>query len=175
MKKKAGFTLIEFLITTTITVLLTSVLLVYNRSQELPLLLFREQSNVFAAFNRVKSLSLQAFSESDEVPCGIGVRVEPDNNRYFIFSDFESDCSLSDHQFQSSKDAILSGADYSLDSKIIFNISVVTDIVFVPPDPQIYVNGSLAGGLTDIRIQAVSDPNLYRTITINNAGQISTQ
>ena len=164
----------EILVTFTIIVLLTSVLMVYTRSQELPLLLFREQSQLFSVINRAKSLSIQTFNNPD-VPCGIGVHFEQ-AGRYFMFYDKAPDCAAADYRWQSgSNDTIIPNEDYMLDSKIIFAALPLNDIIFVPPDPRTFLNGNLLFGEAELRIQAAKEIELFRTVTINNAGQISTQ
>lgn len=169
-----GFTLVEILVTAAIIALLTSVLTVYTRSQEAPLLLFREQSQLFSVINRAKSLSIQTFNNPD-IPCGIGVRLEQ-TGRYFMFYDRASDCSSSDYRWQSgSDDTTVPNEDYMLDSKINFATLPVSDVVFVPPDPFTYLNGSLSFGEAQIRLQVAAETGLFRIITINNAGQVSTQ
>ena len=167
-----GFTLVDLFVPASIIVLLVSILLVYSRNQEIPLLLLREQSQLVSVINRAKVLSIQAFSDPD-VPCGIGVYFQT-NGRYFMFKDQAANCANSNYVWESG-DAIISGEDYLMDSKIIFATLPINSVVFAPPHPLTYLNGSLTFGEAQIRFQVVEEPNFFRTITINNAGQITTQ
>ncbi|MBI4119685.1 MAG: type II secretion system protein [Parcubacteria group bacterium] len=173
-KMARGFTLVELLVTISIIIVLTTVLLGYSRSNEPQLILLREQAQLVNTIFRAKAFSVQALNEPD-IPCGIGVHFEW-GGRYFIFRDRSVSCADSDHVWQANgDDQIIANEDRQLDSKISFWVLQISDVVFVPPDPQTYLNGSLSFGDAQIKIRVTAAPNPSQTIIINNAGQITVQ
>lgn len=168
---KRGFTLVELLVTISIISILTAVLVSYNRSQEIPLLLFREQSQLVSTLNRAKVLSIRAFNKPN-VPCGIGVHFEPSAGRYFIFRDVASNCSASDRVWGSG-DEIIPGEDYQLENPVYFAFIDLRNAVFIPPDPILVMDAP--SDPATIQISHPSQPSNRLTIRINNAGQITVQ
>ena len=80
--QRDGFTFIETLITMGILLMLTSILLLYNRSGERQIVLFKEKAGVVGLILKAKSLSLNTLI-IDEPICGYGVHFE--NNSYILF------------------------------------------------------------------------------------------
>ena len=96
--QKRGFTFIEAIITMAILLMLTSMLLLYNRTGEKQIVLLREKSNVVGQILKARSLSINTFIQ-DEPICGYGVHFE--NDSYSLFRDRATDCLASDKTYTS--------------------------------------------------------------------------
>ncbi len=168
--RRAGFTLIEMLIVISILTFLISVLVLYNRTGERQLILLREQAKFISVVLRAKSLALNTFVEN-EPACGYGVVIE--EQTYFIYKDLASNCHNSDHVYSGlAFDEKLDNEIHSLDSALKFYRLDIRDILFVPPNPQVYLDGGQSLEEAQIGLSSV-DENLKVNILINNAGQIS--
>lgn len=166
---RRGFSLIEMLVVLAILVLLTSVLVLYNRSGERQILVLREKARLIGTLLRAKSLAINTFVE-DSPACGYGVHIDPP--RYFIFRDRAIDCRTSDHIYGASSDEIVPDAEASLPPLLSFSAVGASDIVFVPPDPEVFLNGGTA--LTEAIISLSSaDGASQASVTITDAGQVS--
>lgn len=84
---RLGFTLIETLVVVAITVLLSGVLFVYNRSSDNQVVLAAEQARVAGFLFRAKSFALQKnIRHGDAAACGFGVYFERPR-RLVLFED----------------------------------------------------------------------------------------
>ena len=135
-------------------------------------------------FSRAKSLSLSGSIQS----CGYGIHVDrdaaPPNSSVFIFQDIAQDCSTSDHKYTAnSSDVKLTG---SLDSYVndLTRVKFVSDpatdlydVVFLPPNPDIYIDGVLPTQAVKkgVSFELADGSGKPATVSINNAGQISSQ
>lgn len=168
---RRGFSIIEMMVVLGILVLLTSLLVLYNRSGERQLLVLREKARLVGTVLRAKSLAVNTFVE-DEPACGYGVHIEPP--RYFIFRDRAIDCRTSDRLYAAASDEIVPGTDVSIPVGISFSAVGATDILFVPPDPLVFLNGGTAIETAVVSLQT-ADGATETGILITNAGQISEQ
>lgn len=166
---RRGFSIIEMMVVLGILVLLTSLLVLYNRSGERQLLVLREKARLVGTLLRAKSLAINTFVE-DEPACGYGVHIDPP--RYFIFRDRAIDCRTGDHIYTEASDDIVPGTDVVVPAAISMSFVGATDIVFVPPDPQVFLNGGTAIETALISL-ATSDGATETGVLITNAGQIS--
>lgn len=177
MARTDGFTLIETLVVLSILMLMTSMLVLYNRTGERQILLLREKARLISVIFRAKSLALNTFIE-DEPACGYGVHIGPSAGSgqagYFIFRDKAINCRVSDRVYSDASDEIVAGSEVRLDPGIKFGQADIVDIVFVPPNPTVFLNGGQ--GMREGTIALASSDNASQvTIIINNAGQISAE
>ncbi|MCX6703022.1 MAG: prepilin-type N-terminal cleavage/methylation domain-containing protein [Candidatus Wolfebacteria bacterium] len=170
-----GFTLVEMLIVVAITAMLSSLLIVYNRTGEYQIVLFREQSKLASAVFRAKTLSVATFGKS-ESPCGYGVHLDPGGS-YFIYRVFPlagEDCfspSMSKKYVDGASDKFES--DFFLPSTISFVDLDVSDIFFMPPNPDTYIFNASGG---DARIVlAITQTGNSSAVVVTPAGQITAQ
>ena len=171
MFSRAAFTLIETLVVLSILTLMTSMLVLYNRTGERQILLLREKARLINTVLRAKSLALNTLIE-DEPACGYGVHIA--SNTYFIYRDRAINCRTSDHIYTGASDEVVNGTNVTLDPALSFKEGDVADIVFVPPDPQVFLNGGQ--GLSQVTVMLASvDGKSTVSIIINNAGQISAE
>lgn len=160
-----GFTLVEILVVVSITAMLSSVLILYSRTGERQILLFREQSKVINLIARAKSLALQTYIDGTS-SCGYGIHFAlPDT--MILFRDIAADCETSDNIYSGSDE------DFShliLNSGIVFSAADVSDILFIPPDPIIKLNPDQVSGIITLQ---TADGGTQARIKVNNSGQIS--
>jgi prepilin-type N-terminal cleavage/methylation domain-containing protein len=165
-----GFTLIEMLVVISVMTLLSSLLILYSRSGENQIILFRDQAKLITALNRAKSLSVQMFN-APELPCAFGVYFSQAENRFLIFRDLALNCRDADHVYTGSEELFES---YQLSSKIKFGELTLTNIVFIPPDPKTLIDNDPNKNEAAITLETL-DGNASLKVRVNNAGQITTQ
>lgn len=174
---RRGFSVIEMLVVMSILVVLSSFLILYNRTGELQIILLREQAHLIGTMFRAKSLALNTLIE-DVPACGYGVHIEVSTSavpsRYFIYRDKAINCRTSDRIYAAASDEIVGGTEVALLPHIAFGKFAVRDILFVPPDPQVFLDGSQAFAEASVMLQS-DDGKIKASVTINNAGQISQQ
>jgi prepilin-type N-terminal cleavage/methylation domain-containing protein len=175
LSMRRGFSVIEMLVTMSILVVLSSFLILYNRTGEAQILLLREQAHLISTVIRAKSLALNTLIE-DVPACGYGVHIEVSTgvavSRYFIYRDKAINCRTSDRIYAAASDEIVGDGVVTLPPQVVFGEVGVRDIMFVPPDPQVFLDGSQALTEADIVMMSV-DGKTKATVTVNNAGQIS--
>ncbi len=166
-KNSWGFTIIEMLVVIAVLSLISTSLLLYSRTGERQIILFREQSRIVGALSRAKSLSIATFGQVG-VPCGYGVHFETPKI-FLIFKDLSSDCSAVDKVYSGTDELLES---FELDQAVSFGNLTLTDIVFIPPDPKIVITPEQDESM--INIKTISG-NSSSTIKVTSAGQITTQ
>lgn len=167
-KNKKGFTLLEMLVVISIMALLSSLLILYSRTGENQVLLFREQSRLITALNRAKSLSVQLYN-TPETPCAFGVHFS--QTEFLIFRDLASDCQNAGHTYSDPGELF---ENYQLSPKIRFRQLDLTDIVFIPPNPKTLIDNDPNKANATIILETL-DGNASVNVTVNNAGQITNQ
>ncbi len=175
---RGGYSLIEVLVVVGITIILSGVILAYNRSSEKQIVLYRDQALIIGLLNRAKSLTAQKLNipgTPTEIPCAFGLHFDEASNIFYLFQDLgPSDCDTPrTYSFDgaSSKELL---ETFSLDSRLEFlNIqSGGFDVMFIAPDLNIATTLSTGFPLT-ITIQVLGS-TLQAPINIFSAGQIST-
>ena len=166
---RKALTLIETLEVLSILILMTSMLVLYNRTGERQILLLREKARLIGAIFRAKSLALNTFIDDDPA-CGYGVHIT--DRGYFIFRDKAISCRTSDHVYSEQSDEKVAGSEIELVPAFQFGQVDVTDIVFVPPNPAVFLNGGTATREGMIEIMSI-DTKSHVSVIINNAGQVS--
>ena len=162
-----GFTTIEMLVVIGIMALMSSVLMVYGRTGERQIILFKEQARIISALSRVKYLTVATFGKTD-VPCGYGVHFEAPKI-FLIFKDLavSGDCSLSDKKYSGADEIFES---FNLDSAVTFDQLTLSDIVFIPPNPSVVITPDQEQATIIVKVVNIESS---AAIKINNAGQIS--
>jgi len=172
---RRGFSVIEMLVVMSIVAVLSSFLLVYNRTGELQIVLLREQAQLISTVIRAKGLALNTLIE-DVPACGYGVHITVSTgstpSRYFIYRDKAINCRTSDRIYTEASDEIVAGTEVVLPRQVAFGDVGVRDIMFVPPEPEAFLDGSQVLSEADI-IMVSADGKTKATIIVNNAGQVS--
>ena len=186
-KSGAGFTLIEMVVGLAVMALLSSILILYSRTGEKQIILFKEQAKVVSTIWRAKSLTLQTYAKEPNV-CGYGVHFDyaPDN-QFIIFKDrpatgFENCLDengvytgdgrytpYSDEEFEINK--LADGLE--LFSETFTNS--LSDVLFIPPDPKIEFTPTSGSLNREIAVRIIDSSTSKVVIKITNAGQVTTQ
>ncbi len=166
---ESGFTLIELITIIGVLGLLTSMMIVYGRSSGKQIVLFREQAKIIGVLAQAKSLAIQAKIAAEGVPCAYGVSFLAAENKYILFKDLSADCASSDRRYSGAGETL---SEYSLDQLVQFQNLVLTDVVFIPPNPDVVIAPSQSEAVIEIIPKAGG--NVVR-VKINSAGQITAQ
>jgi len=178
-----GFTLIEIIIVLTIISITSAILVGYSRESARQLLLINYQAKLVSLITRAKSLSTTTFLEGpppspgDPKTCGYGLHVDQALGEAFVFRDLAVNCALSDNRFSSGDVKLESQLNtFKLDTKLyqFAADTTLTDVIFIPPDPVIIINGSvpILEGVLSVEPKDQTNKSIIR---INNVGRISTQ
>ena len=169
-KKISGFTVMEMFVVLGFIILMMGILIVYNRAGERQIILFREQYSITNAIVQAKSLAIATFGRPN-VPCGYGVHFNSGGD-YFIYEDVAIDCNQAgrDRSYPGNPSLIVSS--FKLPLGISFSGLSVSDIVFAPPEPKIYIYPDQDPAIIIIKVD-VEGTSVQ--IKVNKAGQISTQ
>lgn len=173
-----GFTLIELIIVIGIIVALATIVMLNYGGQSDSLRLKLSMQETVNDLRRVQNFSISTKMAGSNVPRGgYGVRFDKTANSYVIFSDNDDpnpDRALSAGEQVETK-ALYSRLEIS-DINVSGSGSVnVLDIVFVPPEPETYINGTNNAGVSAVitlRIKGKVCPESCRTITVKTSGLI---
>lgn len=185
--KQNGFTLIEILVTLSVLALLSSTLVLYNRSNQSQLILFKEQAKIINTILRAKSLALNTYDTAG-APCAYGVHFGKDSNgnwEFRIFQDLDANatttnCSTSgvaaDNKYSSEPSP--NGEDLNppiaekLSPGLKFSEPLrFTDVVFIPPDPAVVITPTPSDDNAIIKI--ISSNGNSKGVKINLFGQVT--
>lgn len=169
--KKNAFTLVELLVTLSIIMIFMSGTIIYNKTTNQQMALFREEGNIIAMIQKAKSLAVSTFSVAgDEIPCGYGIHMFPEENKVIIFKEIpgpsNSDCTFFQGNFYNEEEKI-----EELKLKEVFLSANFNDILFIPPDPSVYSNIDFSQQKAEIVISSPRGGDL--SFNINKFGQIS--
>ena len=179
MRREAGFTLIELMVTAGITVVITG-LLVANFSRT-RVDLNRATISVTDGIREAQSLALTGAAVRGMSRCGYGVHFTASG--FIVYAGPESsavDCATQDRNYDPTDTIIRSASLANAGLEIVLPAD---DIFFEPPDPTTYLNGTssptgsaviyvrrLNAGCSGLR--SVPD---CRVIVVSGTGRIQTQ
>lgn len=168
MNQNKGFTFIETIVIIGILTMLTAILLLYSRGGQKQIVLLKEKAKLISSILKVKSMSINTLV-GDQPTCGYGVFLETDS--YSLFRDLAVNCVASDHVHTASDpqeliEKINLPIGYHLSSLNIRNI------LFLPPDPIVFLDGSILSNQALIII-ATLDNQSSVSFKVSHAGQIS--
>lgn len=171
--KQAGYTVVEMLVVISVTALLAGILIIYSRTGEHQIILFRDQAKIINTILRAKSLAIGTYAE--ETPaCGYGVHfVQNEQSQFILFKDLAEPCSDSDNDYSGE---IENFEINELDAKLKFSNLEFTDILFIPPEPEVIIKkegADIAANEAIIEI-ATLDQSSSKTIKVNKFGQVTT-
>ena len=180
MKKlyRPGFTLIETLITVSVMVLLASLLLSANRSGEDQIQIAKEKAKLVAAIYRARSAALNT-AQGDKQACGYGLHIV-DDRHYVSWYDTAEVAACGDSNI------IYDGPWENVDEIVALpkalkfgnmgNQNFLKDILFVPPDPKVFLNpdpASIVGKQWVLEITNGSGSTA--AVAVNRYGQIESK
>ena len=172
-----GFTTIELLVNISLVLLLSGLVITYNRIGERQIIFIKERAKFVDTLYKAKSLSVQTFSDT-VTPCGFGVEIANDLREYILFRDLPNDdngeCSSADNSYlsRSNEDELIERN--FLEEGIEFNVPGIQpySIVFIPPDPDVVIS-SLGDPRREIRITMKDEHDSESTIIVTKFGQIN--
>jgi len=169
MKRNQGFTLLEFIIIMGLISFLSAVLLVSSQQQEKRLALKRSTFKLFQDLREIqgRAMSGQAINCGSSNTYSFGFYFN--NDSYIIFAD------CNNNQQKDSSDEIIREVEMENGVEIYTTNPSPLTIVFSPPDPVTYINGSSAKQDAKITIALSSNPadaNNQKKIKINTAGMV---
>jgi len=178
-KDKSSFTLIELLVVVSISVLLSSILILYSHSSRQQIALYSERARLAQAIFSAKSFSLSFYRPVLNTYCGYGVHINYLDQSYSIFR--YNKAGISDCRTINSINPNLQEIISTV--KVDSNVELVRpstgpsldDVIFVPPDPVTVINSGgniIAGGEVDVVIQTL-DGSLSNSVGVNPAGLIN--
>lgn len=170
---KRGFTLIELSVIISILALLSSLLILYSRDSEKQLRLVREKAKLIGAILRAKALSVQTYKQEEAV-CGYGVHFDAAEYRIFKDPKVAGSCDGSNKVWDGIAEdvEVINLTDTNV---MLFTSPAMTDIFFTPPDPKVLLSpGNLSSSNITLSV-TVGAVTSSTTISVNNAGQVSTQ
>lgn len=171
-RKLAGFSLLEVIVVIGITILLSTIAVTYNRSNERQLRIFRSQSEIVGVINRARALALERFDEPVEGMelCGVGVRFDNSNN-FYIFRDIESpdNCLDSDRSYSGGEEDFES---FELGPQVEFVGDDIDglEVLFISPHLDVVSSRSFP-----VEIEISSPDTNNAKIFISAVGQVSIQ
>ena len=168
--KGEGFVILELVVVLAIIALISGIIFVSLQTGEQGLALDRAAHKVAQDIRKTVELSLRAKSYTCINPgsiSGYGMRFDDPDVSYIRFADCNGN-----ETYQPSDDK-LETIELEDGVRIQSVTSSALDIVFVPPNPEVFINGDSAANPGQIVLELESDPSVTRTITVNNKGMIS--
>ena len=177
--KSRGFTLLEILVSMVIIITLTVMVLSnfeFSGSQ------FALKRSVYKLSQDIRNTQEMAISSrevegvSPKGGCGIHFDLLESKTSYILFADI-----LPDGLYNPADGDLIIGNSIELEknveiSNIFWGGSLdVLDIVFVPPDPKIKINGSEAIIATRVDINLIVPTGATGTVSVNSVGLIETK
>ncbi|HXF43999.1 MAG TPA: prepilin-type N-terminal cleavage/methylation domain-containing protein [Candidatus Paceibacterota bacterium] len=179
MKSRGGFTFIEMMVVLVVTVFLSILTIVYNRSGHNQILMFKDQAVVVGLLNRAKSLAIQKYQNpliaaNDYDFCAFGVHFEAPRTM-ILFADLGvGTCSVDDANYRydpaASPPEALETQTLDIRNEFIGLPDNGLDVLFVAP--ELTATSSVAFPVT-VTISSVSGGSTsVANTTISAAGQI---
>ena len=167
-----GFTLVELIVVMALIVFITGLTIINLRPGEEELLLERSINQVARDSRSVMGITLRAKPH----PCGAtsnfsgyGIHFTPGDTTYLLFSD----CNGS-NKYEPADDE---GEVFKLEKGVRIQDATPLQggglhVLFVPPNPDVYINADPDEPQGQIILELVSDSTRTRTLTITNKGVI---
>ncbi|MFA5053133.1 MAG: type II secretion system protein [Parcubacteria group bacterium] len=170
LKSKAGFTLIEIMVTTAILVFLMSAIWSSGSFRGSDFSVMISQEKLRLLMTRAKSMTINSIFGTGVDSCGYGIRIEA--NRAFIFLDKGTCNGGSNQTYDPGEEVTGSVNSISLTEGLTFIPSTgeTAEVVFIPPNPRVVINNSETEELT---VQVKSPTGLSRKVIINRQGLIN--
>ena len=178
-QRSLGFTLIELIITAGVLIIIMGAATGAGVGRKTQFNLSVNQEKLRALISRAKGLSLNSLIKQGSNICGYGVHIT--YNKAIIFADkSESGCGNSDHKYSGVSENFIGGFnEVVLDSSIYFSgdsfvkdVGLSIDVLFAPPDPTTYINGSEGTNLQTI-IGIANSSNSFRKVIVKGTGLIN--
>lgn len=173
-----GFTLVETLVVVSIILVLSTMAIVYNRSNERQIALYKDQAILVGLLNRAKAFTAQRYRDPatpDNPACAFGLHLDSPRS-FVLFQDLgDGDCEgvNTNYRYDEGADPTETLEIFSLDPRLEFEAipGGGLDIFFIPPE----INASSSAGLPVSIVIRTPDGALQATTVVSTAGQIITE
>jgi hypothetical protein len=165
-RKNLAFTIAEMLVTISVITILTIIIMTYSRGGESLTNLVRESERLVYYLKLAQSSAMLILQEKGDTKiCGWGIHFDNYNDQYILFKDICPGNKSYDDNMGEMAEIIkpLNG--------IILSSSSVSNIVFVPPNPDVYFDGN-SGATDKIITLCLIDKSKCINVTITNTGLI---
>lgn len=165
-ERRSGFTLIELIVVVAIISIMLSIAVVSAPANHREFLLSTSQEQLRTLISRSRALSINSVARGQVLvgqQCGYGTRVDKALNSAFIYYSCDS-------KTFGPGSTELSGTlnQMTLDKSLSFSSD--EDIFFLPPDPTVYISGSMTPSSVTVGITAGNGES--RGVEVNSAGLI---
>lgn len=172
--REKSFTLIELLVVFSIIIILTSLTVVFFKPNRERVNLVLSAHQLAQDIRYTEDLALSGKELPSGIPQGYGVHIcdisaSSFNNQYFIFGDINGD------NIYGSGDEIIRSPIFPGKGVEIADVSSSSgclDVVVIPPDPEIVIEGSPSQAEAKIILWLSSDHSQRVKMTINKKGLI---
>ena len=175
-RQKGAITLSEMLVVVAIIGILAAVMLINYPATKKQLAFQRAASKLVQDIRRAQEMAMAAEEVSGSVPAGgYGIYLTTDSQTSYIL--FADQGSPPNYRYGSGEQ-IGSNINFESGVKIKTLDADYVNIVFVPPDPTVYLTDGSGGDLGNqisIIISLIDDTTKTKTITVNKAGLITVQ
>jgi len=160
--------MIELLVTMTMIGIISSVVFASRGSMEDKLALQRAVYQLSQSFREVAEMSMGSFEGSCGIKeiCGYGLYFNISS--YTLFIDCSPDCDTSNH-IKDGQDVELRQIPLQGNIEISGTVPNSLSVLFSPPDPLVYINGTEWNRVGTITFELESET---RNVSINSAGKI---
>ena len=152
--------------------LFLGVVFFYSKGASKVVVLNRALNQLSSDIARVRTYSMGALERKDNKKiCGWGIYfLTESTSSYYLFVDLvdqESSCSESDHVWSGQEET---AEKINLEEGVLIDNSSFSDLLFIPPNPDIVFNGnySISSGTITLKVG-----RFYEDIKITKSGQIT--
>ena len=160
--------MIELIVTTAIIAFLATFVLADYRAIGQRTALYLETQKLIGNVRRAENMALGSLDFNGITPVGGWGIYLTDAHTYYIFIDNDAVGALN-HGRYTAGDSI--AETIRVPEKIILSSGIGSSVVFVPPDPLVYINGVNSGTLT-ITLQQTDDAAVTKDVLINSFGLV---
>jgi len=170
LRRNESFTLIELLVVSGIILLISAIIFPNYRAGEQEFAIQRSAHKLSQDLRRAEELALSAKAYPGAPASfkgGYGVNFKINSTSYTLFADLNDD-----KAFNLDSDGVIETPSLESKVKIIGLSSTPLNIVFLSPDPQVFISG---GSEAQITISLETNPSKTKIIKVNQAGLIAIQ
>lgn len=177
--KEKGFMLAEMLVVLFVILILTGLIVANYRAGQRQLALERAANKLAQDIRRVQEMAMSAQEVNGEIPLrgyGIYLKDVPPpqiHNSYILFAN-KADATPDYFYYKEAADTVIEDISFEGEEIKIKDLNLpYLNIVFIPPDPIVFVGKD--GETRDeaiITISLIKDTTKTKTITVNKAGLV---
>ncbi|RJQ28888.1 prepilin-type N-terminal cleavage/methylation domain-containing protein [Candidatus Parcubacteria bacterium] len=173
---RKGLTLLELLVTISLTTLLSSLVISYGHVGRQQVSLYVEASKVAQLILRAKALAVTTYNQPI-VPCGYGVEVDYARGVYTLFSYDVPNCNvIALTGINSVNKTPLTSVSVQAGLMLQLGLDSLRDVLFLPPNPTTLVSTDSSGAIGSrpgkVYLQT-PNASANATIVVTQTGEVS--